>query len=325
MTNRFKFIASSAAFVAATGLSSVALAQSAEEQAARALFREGLARHEAHDYAVAIQKYREAYARWKNPKILANLGTAAWEAGRYPEAAEAYDQFLDEAPPNDPTRAEVEKARKDVIPKVGTLDVRVTGGGTAALIIDGKSIDAPHPERIRVEPGVHAVEGVGAGGLRGRQLANVLAGSTVVVELTLGVSNNTPVTTSPEPTQEKPRRKIDLSTSTPLPWIVAGVGAAGLVTSGVFYFVLRRNAVSDLEHTCIGTVCPDSSQDAIDRANTFGLVSAISLGVGIAGVGAGVVLFVLDKKADTQKDTAGLTLSLTSTPASTGAAARLRF
>jgi hypothetical protein len=324
MTRLFRSIASSAAVAAAITVSSFAFAESAEEQAARALFREGLARHEARDYAAAIQKYREAYARWKNPKILANLGTAAWEAGRYPEAAEAYDQFLDEAPANDPTRAEVEKARKDVIPKVGTLDVRVVGG-TAALTIDGKSVDAPHPERIRVEPGVRTVEGVGAGGLRGRQLANVLAGATVVVELTLGESNNTTATPTPEPSQEMPRRKIDLSTSTPLPWIAAGVGAAGLVTSGVFYFVLRGSAVKDLEHVCIGNLCPDSSQDAIDRANTFGLVSAISLGVGIAGVGAGVVLFVIDKKADARKDTAGLTLSLTSTPTSTGAAARLRF
>jgi hypothetical protein len=325
MKHRFRFIASSAAFAAAILASFAASAQSPEEQAARALFREGLARHEAKDYAVAIQKYREAYARWKNPKILANLGTAAWEAGRYPEAAEAYDRFLDEAPANDPTRAEVEKAKKDVLPKVGTLDVRVVGGGTAALTVDGKSVEAPHPERIRVEPGVHTVEGVGAGGVRGRQLANVLAGATVVVELTLSVSNNEPASTPTPASQEQPRRKIDLSTSTPLPWIAAGVGAAGLVTSGVFYFVLRGNAVSDLEKTCIGTVCPDSSQDAIDRANTFGLVSAISLGVGIAGVSAGIVLFVLDKKADARKDNAGLTLSFTATPASTGASARLRF
>jgi len=325
MKHHFRAIASSAAFAAAVFASSAAFAESPEEQAARGLFREGLARHEAKDYAVAIQKYREAYARWKNPKILANLGTAAWEAGRYPEAAEAYDQFMDEAPANDPTRAEVEKARRDVLAKVGTLDVRVTGGGTAALILDGKSVEAPHPERIRVEPGVHTVEGVGAGGLRGRQLANVLAGATAVVELTLGVSNDTTPATPPDASQEKPRRKVDFSTSTPLPWIAAGVGAAGLVTSGVFYFVLRGSAVSDLEKTCIGNVCPDSSQDAIDRANTFGLISAISLGVGIAGVGAGIVLFVVDKKADARQDTAGLTLSLTSTPAATGATARLRF
>jgi hypothetical protein len=325
MKRLFRFIGPTAALAASALVAFNALAQSPEEQAARTLFREGLARYEAHDYAAAIQKYREAYARWKNPKILANIGTAAWEAGRYAEAAEAYDQFLDEAPANDPTRAEVEKARKDVLPKVGTLDVRVVGGGTAALIIDGKSIEAPHPNRIRVDAGVHTVEGVGAGGLRGRQLANVLAGATVVVELTLGAASVSPEPAPAAPSEERPRRKIDLSTSTPLPWIVGGIGAAGLVTSGVFYFVLRGSAVSDLENTCIGNVCPDASQSTIDRANTFGLVSAISLGVGIAGVGAGVVLFVMDKKADARRDTAGLTVSVAATPASTGAVARLRF
>lgn len=325
MKRPVRHLGSCAAFAALMFLPSAALAQSAEEQAARALFREGLAKYEAHDYTAAIQKYREAYARWKNPKILANIGTAAWEAGRYAEAAEAYDQFLDEAPPNDPTRAEVEKAKKDVLPKVGTLDVRVAGGGTAALTLDGKSIETAHPDRIRVEPGVHTVEGVGAGGLRGRQLANVLAGATVVVELTLGVSTAEPASAPAAPPPERPRRKIDLSTSTPLPWIVAGVGAAGLVSSGVFYFGFRHSAVSDLEASCIGNVCPASSQDAIDRANTFGLISAISLGVGIAGVAGGVVLFVLDKKGDARQDTAGVTLSVLSTPTSAGAAARFRF
>src|SRR5262249_27449844 len=146
--------------------------------------REGLSLYQSHDYDGAIRKYREAYARWKNPKILANLGTAAWEGGRYVDAANAYDEFLDEAPPKDPNRAEVEKARKEVLPKVGTLEVRVAGG-TAAVTVDGKSIETVHLERVRVEPGSRSVDAVGAGGVRASAVAAVGAGATAVVELQL--------------------------------------------------------------------------------------------------------------------------------------------
>ena len=280
--------------------------------------------YEAHDYSGAIQKYREAYARWKNPKILANIGTAAWEAGRYAEAAEAYDQFLDEAPPNDPNRAEVEKARKEVIPKVGTLDVRVAGG-SAALTVDGKSIDAPHPDRIRVEPGMRTIEAVLAGGLRDTQVVNVAPGATVVVELhPTAQAAGAPAAATPAPA-ERHRAGLDLSTKTPLPWIAAGVGAAGLVTSAVFYYALRGGAVNELEQTCFGNTCPESAQGTIDRANTFGLISAISLGVGVAGIATGVVLFTLDKKSEGSAKPSAVTVSVTGGPGSAGAAARLRF
>lgn len=317
-----RFVPAAAACSFALALCGGAFAETPEEQAARTLFKEGLSLYEAHDYGGAIEKYRAAYARWKNPKILANIGTAAWEAGRYVDAAQAYDQFLDDAPPADPTRAEVEKARKDVLVKVGTLDIRVTGG-SAALTVDGKSLETAHPERVRIEPGVHSVEGVGAGGLHGRQLANVLAGGTAVVELTLYAGTAPVPTSSPPP--ERPGHKFDFSTRTPLPWIAAGIGVAGFVASGVFYYGLRGSAVNDLEQSCLGQICPASSQDAIDRANTFGLISAISLGVGIVGVGTGVVLFALDKKADAQEDKPAVALSLAATPALAGAAVRVRY
>lgn len=316
-----------AALAAAWFVSTTALAETPEEQAARGLFREGLSAYEAHDYARAIDKYREAYARWKNPKILANLGTAAWEAGRYVEAAEAYDRFLDEAPSNDTNRAEVEKARKEVLPRVGTLDIRVSGG-TAALIIDGKSIDTPRLDRIRIDPGVRTIEGVGAGGLHARQTVNVAAGATVVVELALSAASDGSAPQAPSAAPPEKRRSgvhIDLSTKTPLPWIAAGVGAVGFVSSAVFYFGLRGSAVSDLEQSCLGNVCPDSSESTISRANTFGLISAISLGVGIAGVGAGVVLFAMDKKSGGEAPQTAPTVSLSATPSSAGAVTRFRF
>jgi hypothetical protein len=319
-----RFVPAGAA-LAAVLLSGVAWAETPEEQAARTLFKEGLALYEAHDYAGAIQKYRDAYARWKNPKILANLGTAAWEAGRFVESCEAYDRFLDEAPPNDPNRAEVEKARKEVLAKVGTLDIRVVGG-PVALIIDGKSVDAPRLDRIRIDPGMRTVEGVGAGGLRGRQTVNVAAGATAVVELALAASSAPaqPAPTTPSATRRTPV-KIDLSTKTPLPWIAAGIGGVGFVSSAVFYFGFRGSAVSDLEASCIGNACPASQQSTIDRANTFGLISAISLAVGIAGVGTGVVLFVMDKKSGSEQPPPAATVSLSATPSSMGAVARVPF
>ena len=74
------------------------------EAAAREIFREGLTLHEGRDFAGAITKYEAAYDLWQNPKILTNIGTAAWELGRFSEAADAYDRYLLDAPADDPSR-----------------------------------------------------------------------------------------------------------------------------------------------------------------------------------------------------------------------------
>jgi hypothetical protein len=322
MTVRFSWrILAGLALAAGLFVSQPATAQGSDEEAARNLFREGLALHEAHDFASAIEKYRQAYARWKNPKILTNIGTAAWELGRFADAAEAYDRYLVDAPAGDSNRAGVEKALKDIIPKVGTANVHVTGG-SAVITVDGHSLDLPILDRIRVDPGSHAFEAIGAGGIRARQVVDVPAGSTVDVSLVLAARESGAPAPPPDVSGTAAAAGAKPSSS-PLPWIVGGIGVAGLATSGVL-FAMRGSAVSDLEQHCLGNVCPSSQGDTIDRANRLGTFSAIALGVGVAGIGTSIFLLTRHPD-DSRRATRGPVIAVAAAPGAAFAVAGARF
>ncbi|HEU4405734.1 MAG TPA: hypothetical protein VFS43_10620 [Polyangiaceae bacterium] len=78
-----------------------------------------------------------------------------------------------------------------------------------------------------------------------------------------------------------------------LPWMAAGVGAVGVATAGVFA-VLYSGVRSDLDDQCSDSNrCPASADGDLDRARFYGTASLVSLGVGVAGVGAAAALWLV--------------------------------
>ncbi len=265
-------------------------ADSATETEARKLFREGVALHNDHDYSGALKKFREAYRLWKNPKILANIGTEAWELGNYPLAANSYERFLAQAAPDAPERPEVDKALKEVLPKVGTLRLKLSGA-PHSVTIDGQPVDPKKSVvRVHLTPGRHRVEAVAESGSNAGQSVKLTAGSTVTVLLSLETAKTDKPAFALEETPSEPDAEPARGHSI-LPWVVGGVGVASLATSVVLYS-LRNKEETALKSECFNTVCPASSSDKIDRANRLGALSAVFFGVGVAGVGVATYLFV---------------------------------
>lgn len=309
-------LVAAAVLAAATSGAPVVFAQNADEQAARASFKQGLVLHEKRDYEGALDKYREAYVHWKNPKILANIGTAAWELGRFADAADAYDRYLETAPSDDPSRAEVEKALADVLPKVGTLRVKLEGNASVAL--DGHSVAVEHLDKVRVMPGSHTL-GANFGSELATSDVKVAAGETL--DVVLAPRRKAEPQRSGGTVTVRPHRMMSSSV---LPYIVGGAGLASLGASGVF-FILRGSAVDKLDRHCLGDVCPTSQKDNVDTANTFGLVGAITLGVGVAALGTGIVLLVLDQKHEKQDETGTVRVGVLATPRFAAASMGVRF
>ncbi len=302
------------------GASRAAQADGADEEAARNLFREGLALHAANNYAAALDKFRAAYARWKNPKILTNIGTDAWELGRYVEAAEAYDEFLTMAPADDPNRKDVEKALADVLAKIGTLQIEVTGG-QASIKVDGVQIDPNRLARIRVKAGHHDVEATSSGS-NVRQAVDVAAGTTVPLQFTLSASGN--IAVPPGSGQPKPSEPEKKSRGSALPWIIGGVGVVGLGASAIV-FSMRSGVVHTLEKKCIDDACPDDSEDEIDRANRLGIIGLATLGVGVACVGTAVYMLATGSKSSDEAPTKSSKPEVALSIAPSGAAGTMRF
>ena len=296
-------------------------AESGDETRARALFREGVTLQDGGDPGAALEKYRAAYELWNNPKIQANIGAACDALGRPLEAARAYDRFLDATPTAGEGRKAAEAALAADLRKIGTLSV-VTSAELETLTIDG-SVVADHPERVRVSPGTHSVDARAKDGRTGSASASVAAGMTqsVVVELAARPEavEAPPSPLPPQAPSEPAPASTQQASSSSLPWIIGGVGVAGLLASGAFYLV-RANAVSDLEHQCGRTACPGSAQGTIDRANLFGPLSLAALGVGIAGVGTSIVL--LSTGSSSGK---GAEVALSIAPAGPAAVAKGRF
>lgn len=135
---------------------------------------------------------------------------------------------------------------------------------------------------------------------RGRQVARG------AIEVFPGQAHS--LTLQPTRPDETPRAAAPVVSAAPIvepvraertawPWTAFGVGALGLAGAGVLHLA-RQGARDDLESTC-ASVCPPRARDDIDRANTYGTLSAISLGVGVVGLGLGA--FLLWKEDDARR------------------------
>lgn len=101
----------------------------------------------------------------------------------------------------------------------------------------------------------------------------------------------------PAPTADAPPEAVDESAEPgplrPYAWIAGGVGAAALVSWGVFA-ALGSSQQSDLESTCK----PNCASSDVDSVRTKYLIADVSLITGIVGLGAGVVLYVMSQPGD---------------------------
>ncbi len=87
-----------------------------------------------------------------------------------------------------------------------------------------------------------------------------------------------------------------------------GVGAAGVLTGTVFG-VLALGNKSGLNAHCTGGTCPASEQTDINGLSTNGAISTVGFGLGIAGLAAGTVLFLLSRTSDAAPPTAQPTVA----------------
>jgi hypothetical protein len=91
-----------------------------------------------------------------------------------------------------------------------------------------------------------------------------------------------------------------------LPWVAAGVGAAGFVSAGVFG-LLYGGARGDLGDQCSAAKrCAASADGDLDRARFYGTASLVSLGVGVAGAGAAAALWLMAPKSGRTEASSGL-------------------
>jgi hypothetical protein len=260
---------------AAAALAVLLLSGGARGQAAAAevLFEQGRAALAAGDFETACARFRASDQIDPGAGVRANLGTCEERRGRLASAWEAFRSALAKLPAGDTRQAKIQASIDALEPRLPRL-VLALGPDTprettvsegAAAIGTAGTFGVPLP----FDPGVHHLT-VTAPGRDPRPLD---------VTLTEGKTTTITVDVAAAPSA---------ASASPGPWIVGGIGLAGLVVGGVTgALVLQKKSVTNAD--CTATSCTAAGEAAASAGRTLGPVSTVGLVVGAAGVTAGAV------------------------------------
>ena len=288
------------AFVGAIATPAPALAQTAAELArGRDLFWQALSLEVAGDWAGALARIQQAAQIKTTPQVRFHLARCKEQLGRLTEALGDYRLSEYEAVRvNAAELNEIKNGRKNLEKRVPKLVVTVS----PALVDASVELDAIALGNIRlgkptpVDPGEHMLLVRMPDGQSFVKRIAVAEASTTKVELTPPTGfTYSPTERKPETKQmpmppvvpaETPRRQ---STSGDVPswaWIAAGVGAAGLVSAPILWYV-RERALDDLKKQCDGATwnCNNPNlQGTQTRGKWASITAPAALGVGVIGL-----------------------------------------
>ena len=291
---RSRWMAAGAIACAAGIWAAPALAETADEQAARALFTEGNELFAAGDYVAALERFQTAYARTSNPKVLLNIGTTLKQLGRFAEAATVYESYLKNPKADPGRRKEVETALGELLGRIAILRLEGAPEG-AKITIDGRAVSGG---QVRVDRGPHTVVADDGKGPPVTVQVEVVAKEERVVSLKR--AEPAPAAAAepkpagvPAPTGEaRPTRGGVPTISYVL--IGGGVVAAAIGTGFLFDSKAKYDKADALRQDCEGKVCTTDAErrDANDQGDRSKAIGIAGVAVGGAATAAGILVAV---------------------------------
>lgn len=283
-----------------------ASAQDAKELArARAAFQQATELEQAGNWSAAVQRFREVGQVRMTPQVRFHIALCEDKLGRLVAALGGYELALADADTVGPDfRAEVEGNVNRLRERIPKLVIQRGAGAEAAVVeLDGVSVgNSSIGVDVPQDPGPHAITARSPNFQPFEATVTLAEGERKVVEIVM----------QPAEVEAPRERALDGGVASPparkvnlVPYVVGGAGVATLLVSGVF-FALRQSTLSGLDDRCKDLECPGSERGAVSRLKTYHYASLVTLGVGVAAVGTGVVLYVLDVKKQKQEHAAFL-------------------
>jgi hypothetical protein len=303
-----------ACFWAVLSTPSPAAAQTqAELSEARAQFQRGIELEQAQNWGGALKAFRQVGQVKMMPQVRYHIALCEENLGKLVAALGGYELALADAESvGESFKEEVEASVNELrarIPKV--VIERGEGAEAASIELDGVALGASSVGvEVPVDPGPHSLVAEAAGYHDFSETFEVAEEETRTVRIAMEpLPPDDPLPSGGDasldrgPT-EPPGKKYGV-----LPYVLGGVGVASLAASGVVQFALRRPALQTLkkyctkidgsdDYTCEGA--PPEKNGMLKKKNnalaTYDIVVPVTLGVGIAALGAGVTLFLLDRQ-----------------------------
>lgn len=286
----------------------------ADLSAARGLFFEGMKLADAGRCGEAVDRFERAAQLHRAVTILGRLGECQVELGEIVQGTENLLRAVRERlPANAPpafvaAQTRAQRALDAAVPKIAKLrlSLKAPPGARVAITVDGESfstalLDTPRP----TDPGAHVIEVSAPGFLKEMQKVTLAEGEIQAVALALRPDPNAAAVAAPEQapalgasraTPPAPGPSASAADQGPnrLPLYMAlGVGAAGLAV-GVGFGGASLSKYSSLSDRCqVRRECPPEAQGDIDSLSRFATVSTIGFGVGAAGLGTALVLWLV--------------------------------
>jgi hypothetical protein len=289
----------------------------------RQVFAEGRQLEDKGHWAEALDKFKEVAATKMTPQVRFHIALCEENLGKLVSAMKGFDLAAAEGTAAGSSAVEVPPAAKEHVEalraRVAKIHLEVHGKPrTSKIVLD----DAPLGDKelgadVEVDPGSHVVEVRQASGkvTFHKELTLEEKGSETL-EVTVADPDEGPVNPPPPPPPAPASR---------LPaYVTGGAGLVVLAGSGVF-FALRASNIATVAAHCAadGTHCDPSYQSLAGQGQVYNGLADALLGIGLAGVAAGTVLFfVLPAKkpasSTTRRDLKGRLADLRVVPSPAG-------
>lgn len=232
----------------------------------------------------AAHGFEQAFKLKPHPAPLINAGDAWDKAGEYALAARAYQSVLSLKAATEQDRIDATDRLTRIAPKLGIIEL--VGSSRLRARIDDEEFRGG--DRVYLFPGEHRVALVDVEGAQVRAI-QLAAGTERSVDLaTLMPRRQAMPAVSPTKPQDEGITPTTGGELRPQTFIAYGVGAVGLL-GGVF-FGLQVNSAED-------DYLARPNREDLDSFKQAKLLTNISLGVGLVGVGVGTFFLVQDLKA----------------------------
>lgn len=311
-------VAIQCAFVLATWAAASSAVDKSVLSTARDLSEQGMADFEAGRYDAAAEKLLQVYATVPLPSSAHNAARALAKQGKLVKAAGLLFECTQMQPSElwrgkiqQTVQEDCERERSALLARTPRLTVVLHGAdyGEVDITIDDLPVPAglSRAEQL-VDPGKHHIAAA-----RGTQTAvqdiELAEGQRSQAELTFETPAAVPVTSGPAPATAAPRHTEARRGSNRKTWAIVS-GAVGVVGLGV-----GTGMVLMAEHKYSNAGCGDNNQcsraGADDRSSAIHTAnwSMLPLGIGLAGVGAGLTLWFMKPSGDNERPSTGLVVS----------------
>ena len=266
----------------------------AQANEARELFVQGRDALLAGRHAKACPLLAESYEKSRLLGVLFTLAECYRGWGKAHTALLHYQQLLDrveQLPPKDAAKHEERvklsrKAKSELPSRIPKLVIQIQGSlpDQGGVFLDGKDVTPSLGTPIDLDAGTHQVELRDGDGEVDQREVNLSPGATqrVLFNVESDGGGN-----PPPPTTDEWKPPVSA-------YVLGGIGIAGIVV-GSATGIMTLSKKSEIDENCPDRKCNEQGREAVDSAQTTGLISTISFGVGLAALGGAAAVYFISK------------------------------